>query len=69
VRRYSSGQLKALSEYFNTIAAAWFTAGIITPFFSNAPFLERIIFSISGFAMSYIFLSFSLFFARKVKYD
>ena len=34
-------QLKALSEFFNTIAAAWFSAGVISPIFSGIENLTR----------------------------
>lgn len=66
MREFSIGQLKTLSEYFNMIAAAWFTAGIISPFFSKAVPLEKALFSIAGLGVSYVFLNFSLFFAKEV---
>lgn len=66
MRRFSTGQLKALSEYFNTVATTWFSAGVIAPFFAKVSFLERTIFFLAGFAMSYIFLNLSLFFVKEV---
>ena len=63
----SVGELKALSSFFNTIAAAWFTGGVIAPFFSETSLLEKAIFFIAGALLSYCFLKFSLFFVKEVK--
>lgn len=37
-------QLKTISEFLNMIAAAWFTGGIITPFFINSLRINTAIF-------------------------
>lgn len=63
----SKGQFRALSDFFNTVAAAWFTGGIITPFFSGIPSVEKIQFSIAGVVNAYVFLNFSLYFAGRIK--
>ena len=67
MRKLSTGQRKALSEFFNTIAAAWFSGGIVAPFFARVTPAEKMIFFVSGFAFSYIFLNFSLLFVKEIK--
>lgn len=54
-------QLKSLSEFANTIAAAWFTAGVISPFFTKPKtFFEVIIFVAVGLLMAGATLRWSL---------
>lgn len=65
--KMSIGQLKALSEFFNTIAAAWFTGGIIAPFFAKVSLLEKILFFVIVAGFSYAFLNISLFFVKEVE--
>lgn len=36
-------QRKALSEFLNTVAAAWFSAGVISPFFIKPESLFRVV--------------------------
>lgn len=67
VRKFSIGQLKALSDFLNTLAAAWFTGGIIAPFFSRASLLDKSLFFIPGFVFSNVFLFFSLTLMRGLK--
>jgi hypothetical protein len=62
----SIGQLRALSDFFNTVAAAWFVGGIVTPFFVGASPIEKLQFSVAGVLYSGVFLSLSLFFVKEV---
>ena len=64
--KFSKGQLKALSEFFNTIATAWFSGGVIAPFFAKVGLLEKLIFFVFGAGFAYVFLSISLFFAQEI---
>lgn len=63
----NKAQLRAISDFFNTVAAGWFTGGIITPFFAGVPSVEKIQFSIAGVVNAYVFLNFSLYFAGRIK--
>lgn len=61
MNKYSYVQRKSLSEFFNTIAAAWFTAGIISPFFTKPKTLpELLLFVILGIFMTWLSLKLSL---------
>lgn len=61
-------QLKALSEFMNMLAVAWFTVGIITPFFlEQENIIRSIILAIAGIFMSVTFLAMALLLLRKVK--
>lgn len=61
-------QYKALSEFLNTIAAAWFTAGVISPFFIKPVNLISAIF-LGGIALilTMFCLGWSLLLVRKIK--
>lgn len=55
-------QLKALSDFANTIAAAWFSAGVISPVFTKPKsILELLIFVLVGLLMTWAALRWSLF--------
>ena len=54
-------QFKSLSEFFNKIAAAWFTAGVISQFFIRPKDItEFLIFAIIALGMSIFSLSLSV---------
>jgi hypothetical protein len=61
-------QHKGLSEFLNTVAAAWFSAGAISPLFINSEDISKIIF-LSGIEifMALLFLIVSLLLLRKVE--
>lgn len=62
----NSKQIKSLSEFFNSLAVAWFTAGIITPFFLNSESSSIILlFVSSGITGSAFFLFISLLLLKK----
>ena len=57
----NSAQLKALSDFANTVAAAWFTAGVISPFFVKPESLIQLFaFPIIGILMTWVTLSWSI---------
>jgi hypothetical protein len=61
MKRYKASQLKALSDFANMLAAAWFTAGIISPFFTKPiSLLESTAFAALGILMTTITLRWSL---------
>jgi len=68
VRNLQSSQIKGLSEFLNTVAAAWFSAGVISPFFvstENQPLVVLI--AGAQITLSLFFLSVSLSLLRNVK--
>lgn len=68
MQNLTASQLKALSEFLNTIAAAWFTAGVISPFFLKPEdFSRALILGFAAVALAATFLSFSLSIVRRVK--
>lgn len=66
--KLTPSQLKALSEFMNMLAVAWFTAGVITPFFlEQGNIIRSIILAAAGIFMSVTFLAMALLLLRKVK--
>jgi len=57
VEKLNPAQLKSLSEFANTVAAAWFTAGVISPFFTKPKsfFFAAIVTSLFLIAMYFMF--------------
>ena len=63
-----SSQLKGLSEFLNTVAATWFSAGIISPIFIESENLIRtLVLSGTEILLALLFLRASLLLLRKVK--
>ena len=61
-------QYKALSEFLNTIAAAWFTAGVISPFFIKPESLiSAVILGLIAMMFTLSCLGWSLFLVRRIK--
>lgn len=64
----TASQLKTLSEFFNTIAATWFSAGVISPFFiKSEDFIKTIALGLVAIGLSLALLSLSLATVRRVK--
>ena len=66
MKRFSWDQRKGLADFTNTVAAAWFTAGIITPFFTKpkSP-IELLSLFLGGIGMTVVMLYFSLLFLER----
>lgn len=61
MEKLTFAQRKSLSEFANTVAAAWFTAGIISPFFTKPKSLQELLsFVIVGLLMTWATLRWSL---------
>ena len=61
MKNLSVGQKRALSDFFNTTAAAWFTAGLITPLFSSPQTLkETLLPPLAGILLTYYSLQLSM---------
>lgn len=68
MRNLTHAQLKTLSEFASTVAAAWFTAGIISPFFIKPQSLFEIItYPVIGLLMTWVTLSWSLMLVKDIK--
>ncbi len=68
MKNLKPSQFKALSEFCNTIAAAWFSAGVISPFFIKSEnLLSAIILGLAAILISVLFLGLSLYLVRRVK--
>lgn len=66
MKRFTWDQRKSLSEFANMVAAAWFTAGVITPFFTKPKTtIELLFLFVSGIVMTSVMLYFSLFFLER----
>ena len=64
----SSVQLKSLSEFGNTVAAAWFTAGVISPIFTKPKSLPGLFAFLGlGLLMTWVTLYWSLHLLKGVK--
>ena len=63
----SIGQRKSLSDFLNTVSAAWLTAGIIAPIFTQTQVVSEFFLSLaSGMAGSVALLAISLILVKEV---
>ncbi|OGK24222.1 hypothetical protein A3A46_01705 [Candidatus Roizmanbacteria bacterium RIFCSPLOWO2_01_FULL_37_13] len=60
MQKYSTGQLKTLSGYLSNLSLAWFSGGVIVPFFTNIDYLSKLTYNIIGLSLSYIFINIAL---------
>lgn len=68
MRNLVPAQLKGLSEFLNTVAAAWFSAGAISPFFTKIESLTKtILLSTMAIALALSFLFGSVYLLRRVR--
>jgi hypothetical protein len=67
VKNLSVGQKKSLAEFSTNTAVAWFSAGIIAPFFISKKASDFIAFGIWGLIFTLTFLRVSLVFTKGVK--
>jgi hypothetical protein len=67
VKELTEAQLKLICDFLNMTAAAWFSAGIITPFFTLKNSSEKITFSLAGITAAFLFFSVALIYAKRMK--
>jgi hypothetical protein len=68
MKKLRPSQLKALSEFLNTIAAAWFSAGVISPLFIKPEnLIKALILAGIAIVMTIFLLAWSLSLLRRVK--
>lgn len=68
MKNLTPSQLKSLSEFFNTIAAAWFSAGIISPLFIKPESIVRaLLLGAISVILSLSILIWALYIVRRVK--
>lgn len=68
MKNLTPSQLKTLSEFLNTVAAAWFTAGVISPIFVKPEDLSTTInLAFTSLVLTSSFLGLSLLLVRKLK--
>ncbi len=60
MKKYSPGQLRILAEFFNNLSLAWFTGGVITPYFTKLNLYDKLIFTAIGLVGSYLFMQLAL---------
>jgi len=67
MKKLSVGQKKSLAEFFTNTAVAWFSAGIIAPFFTSRKLGDFATFGIWGLIFTLTFIRTSLFFMKGVR--
>ena len=68
MEKLTRSQLKSLSEFANAVAAAWFSAGVIAPFFTRSKTIfEALIFPLAGLLATSITLILSLKIIRNIE--
>jgi len=68
VENLRPSQLKALSEFLNTVVAAWFSAGVISPLFIKPENLfKALVLAGIAISMALFFLIWSLSLVKRVK--
>ncbi len=65
--KLTNSQLKELAQYLNGVAVAWYTAGVISPFFAKFEGYETLKFATIGLVVSLFSLSFSIYLVRGLK--
>jgi biotin transporter BioY len=61
VKVFDQKQIKELANFLTTTSVAWFSAGVIAPFFTNTTNSEVFILSVTfGFIMAFIFIALSV---------
>jgi hypothetical protein len=60
MRNLKNTQIKGLSEFLNTVAATWFSAGVISPLFLSEAFNKVLLLALAEIIMSFFFLGLSL---------
>ena len=60
-------EIKTLSDFFNYLSIAWFTAAAATPLFSPLPLNQKVLSFLLGAIGAYLLLLIALFFARNTK--
>ncbi|MEK7061303.1 MAG: hypothetical protein AAB954_01430 [Patescibacteria group bacterium] len=68
MKSLKEAQVKGLSEFLNTVAAAWFSAGAILPLFITENFNKVLFFASTEIIMSLFFLTGSLLLLGKIKH-
>lgn len=66
MERLSTGQRKALAEFFTNAAVAWLSAGIIAPFLTGRKLEEFTAFGLWGFFFATVFITVSLYLTKGV---
>jgi len=66
MERLSTGQRKALAEFFTNAAVAWLSAGIIAPLLTGRKLEEFTTFGIWGLFFACVFITISLYITKGV---
>ena len=66
MERLSTGQKKALAEFFTNAAVAWLSAGIVVPFLTGRRLEDFIVFGILGVLFTVFFIIISMIFVKGV---
>lgn len=66
MKKYSSGQLRILAEFFSNLSLAWLAGGVIAPYFTKLNLYDKLSFTIIGLIASYIFISIALQISRNL---
>ncbi len=68
MKKVKANQFKALSDFCNTVAAAWFTAGTVVPVINQSTDLTgTVILTGKSSLLALFFLMLSLYFAGRTK--
>ncbi|KKP48258.1 MAG: hypothetical protein UR39_C0001G0053 [Candidatus Woesebacteria bacterium GW2011_GWA1_33_30] len=64
----TADQYKTVSEILGNISVAWFTAGIVSPFFfENTDLTNLVLYLILGISMFIFFGIYSIYYAGKIR--
>lgn len=66
MKNLKNTQIKGLSDFLNTVSAAWFSAGLISPLFLSEAFEKVLLLSLAEITMSFFFLGLSLLLLKKI---
>lgn len=66
MRSLKDTQIKGLSEFLNTVAATWFSAGAISPLFISEKLASVLFLSLFQIFVAFLFLGLSLSLLKRV---
>jgi len=60
-------ELKTLNNFFTNLSVAWFTGGVIGPYFSKIDIYQKLTYTLIGLIGGYLFIKIALEISRTLK--
>lgn len=67
MNKYSYNELKTLNNFFTNLSVAWFTGGVIGPYFSNIDNFQKFTYTLIGLIGGYFSIKIALEISKTLK--